>query len=99
MRRTRDRTPWESHDWRVKTLESLSAGGGSKLAYTCRRCERRFTQTTVNHRAWATNNDGTALADEVTSRWLDQSCPGRPGESDNKDRLILKYPSRPESLK
>jgi len=99
MRTTQNKTPWESHDWKVKTLESVSAGGGSKLAFTCRSCERKFTHTTANNRAWATSSDGTALADEVSSRWLAQSCPGRPGKGDKKDRLSLKYPTKPEASK
>jgi hypothetical protein len=99
MQSTRYKTPWESHDWKVKTLESVSAGGGSMLAFTCRACERKFTHTTANNRAWATSGDGTALADEVTSRWLVQNCPGRPGKSDNKDRLAFKYPSKAEAPK
>jgi hypothetical protein len=49
MRTTQNKTPWESHDWKVKILESLGPGGGSKLAYTCRACERKFTQTTANN--------------------------------------------------
>jgi hypothetical protein len=97
------RTTWGKTPWEVKigelNLKSPSAGRGSKLAFTCRCCERRFIQTTANHRAWATNSDGTALADEIASRWLAQSFPGRPGESDNKVRPILRYPSKPESLK
>ncbi len=95
MQSTRARTPWQSHDWKVKTLESIIPGGGSKLAFTCRACERKFTHTTANNRAWATSGDGTPLADEVTSRWLAQSCPGRPAKGDNKDRLTFKYPSKP----
>jgi hypothetical protein len=73
MQSTRGKTPWKSHNWKVKTLESVSAGGGSKLAFTCRACERKFTFKTANNRAWATSVDGTALADEITSRWLAQS--------------------------
>jgi hypothetical protein len=99
MQSTRDKTPWESHDWKVKTLESVSAGGGSRLAFTCRGCERKFTYTTANNRAWATSGDGTALADEITTRWLAQSCPGRPEEGDNKDRQAFKYPPKPEAPK
>jgi hypothetical protein len=99
MQSTRDRTPWESHDWKVKTLESVSAGGGSRLAFTCRGCERKFVYTTANNRAWATSSDGTALADEISSRWLAQTCPGRPGEGDNQDRLTLKNPPKPEPPK
>jgi hypothetical protein len=54
---------------------------------------------TANNRAWATSDDGTALADEITSRWLAQSCPGRPGELDNQDRLTFKYPPKPDAQK
>jgi hypothetical protein len=97
MQSTRDRTPWESHDWKVKTLESVSAGGGSRLAFTCRGCERKFVYTTANNRAWATSGDGTALSDEISSRWLAQTCPGRPGEKDNQDRLSLKNPPKPDT--
>jgi hypothetical protein len=99
MQSTRDKTPWESHDWKVKTLESVSSGGGSRLAFTCRGCDRKFTYRTANNRAWATSGNGTALADEVTSRWLSQSCPGRPGDRDNQDRLTFKYPPKPAALK
>ena len=99
MQSTRYKTPWESHDWKVKTLESLSAGGGSKLAFTCRGCERKFTHTTANNRAWATSDDGSALADEISSRWLAESCPGRPGKDDNKDRLTIKYPLNSDTPK
>jgi hypothetical protein len=99
MQSTRYKTPWESHDWKVKTLESLSAGGGSKLAFTCRGCERKFTYTTANNRAWATSADGSALADEISSRWLAESCPGRPGKGDNKDRLTIKYPLNSDTPK
>ena len=96
MRFLQNKTPWESHDWKVKTVESLTAGGGSKLAFTCRACERKFTHTTANNRAWATSADGTALADDVTTRWLAEPCPRRPGEPDQKDRLKVKYLVKPE---
>jgi hypothetical protein len=99
MRMTQSKAPWESHDWKVKTLESLSAGGGSKLGFSCRACERKFTHTTANNRAWATAEDGTALADEISTRWLAESCPGRPGQHDHKDRLKVKYLAKPEVSK
>jgi hypothetical protein len=99
MRSLQNKTPWESHDWKVKTVESLNAGGGSKLAFTCRACERKFTHTTANNRAWATSADGTALADEVTTRWLTEPCPRRPGDHDHKDRLKVKYLIRQDTPK
>src|ERR1019366_6382700 len=38
------------------------------------RLRTKITYMTANNRAWATSDDGTALADEITSRWLAQSC-------------------------
>jgi transposase-like protein len=88
----RDKTPWDSHDWKVKTLESLTTGGGSRLGFTCRSCQRKFSYTTTNHRAWAVNDDGKTLSDDITSRWLSERCLRRPAETDNEDRQHLKYP-------
>jgi hypothetical protein len=65
MQKTRNRTPWESHDWRVKTLESIIVGGGSFLAFCSRACERTFSCTTASNRAWAIRGEGSALPDAV----------------------------------
>ncbi len=82
--------PWRTHDWKVRTLESISPGGGSRLAFTCRSCGRIFNQTTINSRTWAVDALGVALSDGVTTRWLEESCPRRPGDSDEDDRKQLK---------
>ncbi len=91
MQIDRSRAPWDSHDWKVKTIESLTAGGGSRLGFTCRSCERKFGYTTTNRRAWAVNEEGRTLSDEITTRWLAERCPGRPGETDDADRQNLKH--------
>ena len=70
----------EGHDWEVKTLESLSVCGGPKLASTAALVNENFTRTTANNRAWATREDGTALADEISTRWLAESCTRQPGK-------------------
>ena len=67
-------TPWRTHDWKVRTIESIAPGGGSRLAFTCRSCGRIFNQTTINSRTWAVDAGGTALSDTVTNRWLAESC-------------------------
>jgi hypothetical protein len=90
MQRNAQQVPWDTHDWKVKTLESLTAGGGSRLAFTCRGCRRRFSYTTANNRAWAVNDSGASLLDEITSRWLGERCVGRPTATDDDDRLHLK---------
>jgi hypothetical protein len=85
------RSAWQSHDWKVKTMEALVSGGGSRLEFKCRRCERRFNQTTANHRIWAVDLQGIALLDDITSRWLGEQCAGQPGTTDDDDRLKVKY--------
>ncbi len=85
-----DKSPWESHDWKVKTIESLAAGGGSRLAFRCRSCGRVFGHMTASHRTWAVNQEGLTLTDEITSRWLAERCPGQSCESDDDDRSHLK---------
>jgi hypothetical protein len=82
---------WKTHDWKVKTLESVIPGGGSRLAFTCRGCGRSFNQTTLNRRTWAVDAGGVALADEVTGRWLVEKCERRPAKTDDEDRGKLKY--------
>ena len=61
--RDQDLTPWRTHDWKVRTIESIAPGGGSRLAFTCRSCGRIFNQTTINSRTWAVDTGGTALSD------------------------------------
>jgi len=82
--------PWLSHDWKVKTIVSLMTGGGSRLGFTCRACERTFTQLTSTSRAWAVNRADMALAEDVSVRWMSEYCPSRPGATDAADRLKLK---------
>jgi hypothetical protein len=83
-------SPWESHDWKIKTLEALLNGGGSRLGFTCRACERTFGYLTSNGRAWAVNAEWAALTDEVSLRWLRENCPVRPPARDDEDRKALK---------
>ncbi len=84
------RSPWESHDWKVKTLDALLSGGGSRLGFTCRACERNFSYLTANGRAWAVNAEWAALTDEISLRWLREICPVRPTARDEEDRKALK---------
>src|SRR5260370_39888108 len=56
--------PWRTHDWKVRTIESISPGGGSRLAFTCRSCGRIFNQTTINSRSWAVDTGGGPLLDK-----------------------------------
>src|SRR6476660_6148484 len=95
MQTQKGRNPWDSHDWKVKTLESLTPGGGSRLGYTCRSCGRKFGHMTINHRTWAVNDEGLSLSDEITSRWMVQWCAGHAIEADNKDRNSVKHPHQP----
>jgi hypothetical protein len=96
------RTAWDSHDFKVKTLDgSMSGAGGTRLGFTCRNCGRKFSQTPVNRRTWAVNDQGTALEDAVTDRWLAEDCLHRAGATDEDDRKRFAHkPLEPErSLK
>jgi len=83
--------PWQSHDWKVKTLISVTRGG-SRLAFTCRSCERTFTHMTGNNETWATDGHDVALADNISRRWLSETCPVSPVVADVADRLNHKNP-------
>jgi hypothetical protein len=83
---SKNENPWQSHDWKVKTLISVTRGG-SRLAFTCRSCERTFTHLTGNNQTWATNGKDVALADTISQRWLSETCPVSPVTGDVADRL------------
>src|SRR5260370_38554902 len=73
-------TPWRTHDWKVRTIESIAPGGGSRLAFPCRGCGRIFNQTTIHSRTWAVDTGGVALTDSVANRWTRGGCLPRPVE-------------------
>jgi len=86
-----ERPPWESHEFRVKTLDGSAAGaGGARLGFSCRNCGRKFAQTPATRRTWAVNDAGLALDDAVTDRWLDENCLRHPGATDDDDRKPLR---------
>jgi len=83
------RTFWETHDFKVKMLD-WSAARGSRLAYTCRFCGRRFCCFTIHNRgAWATDGEGRPLESMVSDRWLSEQCPRSVSASDDQDRKRL----------
>jgi hypothetical protein len=86
--------PWLSHDWKVKTLISVTRGG-SRLGFTCRSCERTFTHVTGENQTWATNGHDVALTEEVSRKWLTERCPVRPEQNDVVDRTRLKNAPSP----
>jgi len=60
--RIAEKPPWESHEFRVKTLDSTAAGAnGARLGFSCRNCGRKFAQTPATRRTWAVNDAGLAL--------------------------------------
>ena len=89
--------PWRTHDWKVRTIESIAAGGGSRLAFTCRSCGRIFNQTTINSRTWAVDAGGVALSDTVNNRWLAESCTRKPSDGDEDDRKLFKHGPAPQN--
>ena len=90
-----EKPPWDSHEFRVKTLDGTAAGaGGARLGFSCRNCGRKFAQTPATRRTWAVNDAGLALDDAVTDRWLDQNCLRHPGATDDDDRKLLRRAPR-----
>jgi len=80
---------WDTHDFAVKMLD-WSAARGSRLAYKCRRCGRRFCQFTLHdQRIWAVDGENRALDNMVSDHWLSEQCPRlfRPADEDDRRRL------------
>jgi hypothetical protein len=84
---------WATHDFKVKMLD-WSGVRGSRLAYTCRLCGRRFCLFTIqNQGTWAVDAEGRALETAVSARWLGESCPRLLNTGDDEDRKRLSRPS------
>lgn len=82
-------TGWATHDFRVKMLD-WSSVRGSRLAYTCRRCGRKFCHFSLLSRdAWAIDAEGRSLDNLVTNRWLSEKCPRLFIPKDDEDRKQL----------
>lgn len=80
------RNNWETHDFTVKMLD-WSAARGSRLAYTCRRCGRKFCHFTILSReTWAIYGEGRELGATVSQRWLSEECPRLFKAKDDEDR-------------
>jgi hypothetical protein len=82
-------TPWNTHDFKVKALD-WSATRGSRLAFSCRFCGRRFCRfSSLGRGTWAVDSDGHELENAVTERWLAERCPRLFGVQDEEDRKRL----------
>jgi hypothetical protein len=80
---------WKTHDFVVKMLD-WSAVRGSRLAYACRRCGRRFCLfSAASREAWAVDGTGRALEGVVSDRWLSDECPRLFNAKDDEDRKRL----------
>jgi hypothetical protein len=80
---------WNSHDWISRRLEV--APGKPLAQQTCRKCGRSFVDESEGSigRWYAVHVSVfkfLRLADEVTSRWLFQDCPGARLRADEVDR-------------
>jgi hypothetical protein len=90
---------WNTHDFKVKMVD-WSAVRGSRLAYTCRRCGRMFSEfaiaTAHNRGAWAIDGEGRVLDRLVSNKWLLEECPRLFKPKDDEDRKQLASRSVPE---
>ena len=73
---------WNSHRW--VTL----VPGIRPLQHLCRQCGRKFVDDAHTGERYAVNGGVIhfdKLSDETTARWLADSCPGKPLQSDEED--------------
>src|SRR5260370_42416356 len=78
--------PWDTHDFKVKMLD-WTAARGSRLAFTCRHCGRKFCHFTILHQgAWAVDGEGRPLESAVSNRWLSEKGPRLLNDRDDEDR-------------
>lgn len=83
------RSPWNTHDFKVKMLD-WSAARGSRLAFSCRFCGRSFCCFTILTRGtWAVDGDGRELENAISDRWLLERCPRIFNTKDDDDRKRL----------
>jgi hypothetical protein len=75
-------TAWNSHRW------AIMIPGILPVRHACRHCGRIFVYNDRTAERYAITGGMLRferLSDEVTSRWLDGFCPGRPLLSDEDD--------------
>jgi hypothetical protein len=81
---------WNGHRWlqpQPRRLEIES--GASVLQRHCVKCGRDFISELSSGSRYAVFVSATSffrLADEITERWLKETCPGERALSDNEDR-------------
>lgn len=84
---------WDTHDFTVRMLD-WSPVKGSKLVYRCRRCGRNFHNFSAESRnVWAVDEDGRALENAISDRWLSENCPRLLNVKDDEDRRRLYKPN------
>lgn len=80
------KTSWQTHNFKVKMLD-WSADRGSRLAYLCRLCGRRFCMfAKQGGKIWAVDGDGHAIGVAANERWLSEACPPLFKAGDENDR-------------
>jgi hypothetical protein len=87
-------TGWNSHRW------AIMIPGIRPVRHACRHCRRTFVDDDRTGERYAISGGMLRferLSDEVTSRWLDGFCPGRPllGDEDDLKTRFGAPPSEP----
>jgi hypothetical protein len=83
----RNLTSWKTHDWISRRLELDP--GAPVILQACRACGRDFVEecsTGDQYAAHVSIFKVHRLSDEVTSRWLSQTCPAKYLTADNAER-------------
>ena len=87
---------WSTHQWVVSDRRQLNIRGQWVRQRYCAACERGFVELVESGQRYAVYSsafDFERLPDEVCARWLTEGCPGKPVESDKKDRGTRHGPS------
>jgi len=84
------RDSWNSHEWYNRRLEIQP--GRPQMQRYCIRCGRNFVDDLWSDQRYAAHAaifHFNRLSDEVTARWLIESCPGEHLPSDEVDRKCI----------
>src|SRR5258708_7565858 len=83
-------TRWNGHKWRDANPRQLQVGAGTPVLHQrCVRCGRDFLMDLASRRARAVSISAVSfhqLDDNVTDRWVRETCPGTHSPRDDGDR-------------
>src|ERR1700682_724211 len=80
---------WNTYQWLANPRHLAIKRSNTVLKQHCVRCGRDFVtdpSSNITHAVFVSAISVDQLSDEVTERWLSESCPGRRLSPDDEDR-------------